>query len=75
MVLTGLVFLGGGLGSALRHGANPAAAQLLDRLLHHAVVVQIESATYHLRAHADLMPVPARAHAAIAPPPSPKRRG
>jgi len=29
MFLTGLVFLGGGVGSALRHGVNLAAARLL----------------------------------------------
>ena len=29
MFLTGLVFLGGGIGSALRHGVNLAAARLL----------------------------------------------
>jgi hypothetical protein len=29
---------------------------LLDRLLHHAVVVQIEGASYRLRLHADLIP-------------------
>jgi DNA replication protein DnaC len=31
------------------------ATALLDRLLHHAVVVQIEGASYRLRAHADLL--------------------
>lgn len=51
------------------------ATALLDRLLHHAIVVQIEGAGYRLRDHADLMPEHTRAHAAIAPPPQPKRRG
>ena len=55
-------------------GDPVVATALLDRLLHHAVVVQIEGASYRLRAHADLMPVHARTHAAIAPPP-PRRRG
>jgi DNA replication protein DnaC len=55
-------------------GDPVVATALLDRLLHHAVVVQIEGASYRLRAHADLMPVHARTHAAIAPPPPPKRR-
>lgn len=32
------------------------ATALLDRLLHHAVVIQIEGASYRLRAHADLLP-------------------
>jgi DNA replication protein DnaC len=56
-------------------GDPVVATALLDRLLHHAVVVQIEGASYRLRAHADLMPAHARAHAAITPPPAPKRRG
>ena len=56
-------------------GDPVVATALLDRLLHHAVVVQIEGASYRLRAHADLMPAHARTHAAITPPPLPKRRG
>ena len=56
-------------------GDPVVATALLDRLLHHAVVVQIEGASYRLRAHADLIPEHTRAHAAIAPPPPPKRRG
>ncbi len=56
-------------------GDPVVATALLDRLLHHAVVVQIEGASYRLRAHADLMPVHARTHAAITPPPPPRRRG
>jgi DNA replication protein DnaC len=56
-------------------GDPVVATALLDRLLHHAVVVQIEGASYRLRAHADLMPVHTRTHAAITPPPPPKRRG
>ena len=49
------------------------ATALLDRLLHHAVVVQIEGSSYRMRQHADLLPP--------APPPrprpdaQPKRRG
>lgn len=36
---------------------NPVVATaLLDRLLHHAVVVQIEGSSYRLRQHAELMP-------------------
>ena len=37
-------------------GDNVVAAALLDRLLHHAVVIQIEGNSYRLRAHQDLMP-------------------
>jgi DNA replication protein DnaC len=56
-------------------GDPVVATALLDRLLHHAVVVQIEGASYRLRAHADLMPAHTRSHAAITPPPPPRRRG
>jgi DNA replication protein DnaC len=56
-------------------GDPVVATALLDRLLHHAVVVQIEGASYRLRAHADLMPAHTRTHAAIMPPPPPRRRG
>ena len=51
------------------------AAALLDRLLHHAVVIQVEGMSYRLRAHADLIPEHVRANAPIMPPPPPKRRG
>jgi len=37
-------------------GDSVVAAALLDRLLHHAVVVQIEGNSYRLKKHADLMP-------------------
>ena len=37
-------------------GDPVVATALLDRLLHHAVVIQIEGASYRLRAHADLIP-------------------
>lgn len=56
-------------------GDAVVATALLDRLLHHAVVVQIEGASYRLRAHTDLIPEHVRANAAITPPPAPKRRG
>jgi hypothetical protein len=36
-------------------------AALLDRLLHHAVVIQIERSSYRLRQHADLVPEHIRA--------------
>ena len=56
-------------------GDPVVATALLDRLLHHAVVVQIEGASYHLRQHADLIPEHTRADANLMPPPAPKRRG
>lgn len=37
-------------------GDNVVAAALLDRLLHHAIVVQIEGNSYRLREHAALVP-------------------
>ena len=37
-------------------GDNVVAAALLDRLLHHAIVIQIEGNSYRLRAHAGLLP-------------------
>lgn len=56
-------------------GDPVVATALLDRLLHHAVVVQIEGASNRLRHHADLIPEHTRSHATITPPPPPKRRG
>lgn len=56
-------------------GDPVVATALLDRLLHHAVVIQIKRASYRLRGHADLIPEHVRANAPIAPPPPPKRRG
>jgi DNA replication protein DnaC len=37
-------------------GDTVVATALLDRLLHHAIVVRIEGASYRLRRHADLLP-------------------
>ena len=53
-------------------GDPVVATALLDRLLHHAVVIQIEGSSYRLREHADLLPEhvrikaehPTRAHSA-----------
>jgi DNA replication protein DnaC len=56
-------------------GDPVVATALLDRLLHHAVVIQIEGASYRLREHADLIPEHVRTTAPISPPPPPKRRG
>jgi DNA replication protein DnaC len=59
-------------------GDSVVATALLDRLLHHAVVLQIEGSSYRLREHADLLPEHIRAKANIqtAPiPPTLRRRG
>jgi DNA replication protein DnaC len=56
-------------------GDPVVATALFDRLLHHAVVVQIEGASYRLRRHTDLIPEHTRTNAPITPPPAPKRRG
>jgi DNA replication protein DnaC len=57
-------------------GDPVVAAALLDRLLHHATVVQIEGNSYRMRRHADLVPDTMRARPSVLPPPPPaKRRG
>ncbi|MBA2626492.1 MAG: ATP-binding protein [Gemmatimonadales bacterium] len=56
-------------------GDPVVATALLDRLLHHAVVIQIERSSYRLRQHANLVPEHVRSKALITPPPAPKRRG
>ena len=56
-------------------GDSVVATALLDRLLHHAVVIQIEGASYRLRQHADLVPEHVRPKAITMPPAPPKRRG
>jgi DNA replication protein DnaC len=56
-------------------GDSVVATALLDRLLHHAVVIQIEGSSYRLRQHADLVPEHLRAKALVTPSPAPKRRG
>jgi DNA replication protein DnaC len=50
-------------------GDPVVATALLDRLLHHAVVVQIEGSSYRLRQHTDLVPEHIRSKALIQPPP------
>src|SRR5262245_21369325 len=56
-------------------GDPVVATALLDRLLHHAVVIQIEGSSYRLRQHADLMPENVRAKAFInSPIPAQPRR-
>ena len=59
-------------------GDPVVAAALLDRLLHHATVVQIEGNSYRMRRHADLVPEAVRTrpvHPQPPPAPPPKRRG
>ena len=58
-------------------GDSVVATALLDRLLHHAVVIQIEGSSYRLREHADLLPenVRFKPNAANPIPSTLKRRG
>jgi DNA replication protein DnaC len=57
-------------------GDPVVATALLDRLLHHAVVVHIEGASHRLRQHADLIPESLRpAQLAHGIPETPRRRG
>jgi DNA replication protein DnaC len=58
-------------------GDPVVATALLDRLLHHAIVIQIEGSSYRLRQHADLVPEHLRRTTPITTPaaPSPRRRG
>jgi len=57
-------------------GDPVVATALLDRLLHHAVVVHIEGASYRLRQHADLVPEALRPKAISSPIADvPRRRG
>jgi len=56
-------------------GDPVVATALLDRLLHHAIVIQIEGASYGLRAHTDRVPEHIRTIATITPPPPSRRRG
>jgi DNA replication protein DnaC len=56
-------------------GDSVVATALLDRLLHHAIVIQIEGSSYRLRQHADLVPENIRARSNINASAQPKRRG
>jgi len=57
-------------------GDPVVATALLDRLLHHAVVVHIEGASYRLRQHADLVPESLRPPQHVnAATDTPRRRG
>ena len=58
-------------------GDAVVATALLDRLLHHAVVIQIEGSSYRLREHAQLLPEHMRSRLTPAPasePPAKRRR-
>ena len=58
-------------------GDPVVATALLDRLLHHAVVVQIEGSSYRMRQHAGLLPQAPRPNpaAGLADATLPRRRG
>lgn len=56
-------------------GDPVVATALLDRLLHHAVVIQIEGSSYRMREHAALVPENIRNAAAYQPAAQPRRRG
>lgn len=58
-------------------GDTVVATALLDRLLHHAIVIPIEGNSYRLREHAALLPEHMRAPALTAelPAPTPIKRG
>jgi hypothetical protein len=56
-------------------GDHVVATALLDRLLRHAIVIQIDGSRYGLRQHAELMPEHVRSKAMLAPPAvSPQQR-
>ena len=54
-------------------GDQVIAAALLDRLLHHAIVIQIEGASYRIRAHTDLIGPSAGRQRTVAA--KPRKRG
>lgn len=56
-------------------GDAVVATALLDRLLHHAIVVQIEGSSYRLREHAALVPENLRARSATTDIEPTRRRG
>src|SRR5271166_4165172 len=56
-------------------GDPVVATALLDRLLHHAVVIQIEGSSYRLRQHADLLAQPRHPGQATTTEAPPRRRG
>jgi DNA replication protein DnaC len=58
-------------------GSPVVATALLDRLLHHAIVIQIEGSSYRLRKHADLLPDHIKTHPTFPNPlaTEPRKRG
>jgi DNA replication protein DnaC len=56
-------------------GDAVVATALLDRLLHHAVVVSIEGSSYRLREHAQLLPEHMRSRITPSPPADPPTKG
>ena len=56
-------------------GDNVVAAALLDRLLHHAIVIEIAGSSYRLREHARLVPENLRLPPITAPVQASKNRG
>jgi len=58
-------------------GSPVVATALLDRLLHHAIVIRIDGSSYRLRRHVDLLPAHIRSNALITPSAlvEPRRRG
>jgi DNA replication protein DnaC len=56
-------------------GDAVVATALLDRLLHHAVVIPIEGNSYRLREHAALVPEQMRNHSPMRDSPPPRRPG
>lgn len=50
------------------------ATALLDRLLHHSVVVTITGHSYRLREHMELIPDHVRTNKSLVPPPPPRKR-
>ena len=56
-------------------GDPVVATALLNRPLHHAVVVQIEGSSYRLRQHVDLVPDALRSPSTVVTKMPPRRRG
>ena len=54
---------------------DPSFIALLDRLLHHAIVIEIAGNSYRLRQHAKLVPENLRLPPITPPEPAKKRRG
>ena len=59
----------------VQKGGTVVAAALLDRLLHHAIVIEIAGNSYRLREHAKLVPENLRLPPITVPPIATRRRG